>query len=102
MAVVIRLRRMGHKKAPYYRIVVADSRNKRDGRFLETLGTYHPISPERLTQHTVKKERVEYWLSVGAKPTETVWSILKKNGIPKPIKSPKKKKNKVDSSVNGN
>ena len=93
MSVVIRLKRMGQKKAPYYRIVVTDSRNKRDGRFIETVGSYQPVAPESKGQHTVKKERIEYWLSVGAQPSETVWSILKKDGILKPIKKiPKKKK----------
>lgn len=94
MAVVIRLRRMGQKKAPYYRIVVTDSRNKRDGRFIETVGTYQPVAPMRLGQHTVKKDRIEHWISVGAQPSETVWSILKKEGISKKIKSRKKKEKK--------
>ncbi|EKD27625.1 MAG: 30S ribosomal protein S16 [uncultured bacterium] len=90
MAVVIRLRRIGHKKAPYYRIVVTDSRNKRDGRFIETLGMYQPISPDHMPKFTIEKERCEYWISQGAQPTDTVWSMLKKSGIPKPLKQKKK------------
>ena len=72
----IRLRRMGAKKAPYYRIVVADSRSPRDGRFIEELGTYDPMAEgEKLK---VDLERVKYWVSNGAQPTDTVRGLLKK------------------------
>ena len=78
MATVLRLTRRGAKKRPYYRIVVADSRFPRDGRFLEILGTYHPIEqPDK--QIVVKQDRVKYWLSKGAKPSVTVRSLIKKH-----------------------
>ncbi len=76
--VKIRLRRMGAKKKPFYRIVVADSRYPRDGRFIEELGTYNPLtSPAEIT---VDSERVAAWIKTGAQPTETVKSLLKKAG----------------------
>lgn len=90
MAVVIRLRKMGHKKAPYFRLVVTDKRSKRDGRFIEIVGIYHPLVAGNIKE-TVDKERIGYWLSQGAQPSDTVWSILKRNGIKKPNKlAPKK------------
>ena len=75
--VKIRLRRMGAKKAPYYRIVVADSRSPRDGRCIEELGTYDP-SADCAQKLTVDLERVKYWVSNGAQPTDTVRGLLKK------------------------
>ena len=75
--VKIRLRRMGAKKAPYYRIVVADSRSPRDGRCIEELGTYDP-SAEGASKLSVDLERVKYWVSNGAQPTDTVRGLLKK------------------------
>jgi len=75
MAVKIRLARHGAKKRPFYRIVVADSESKRDGRFLEIVGTYDPVpDPVKVT---LKEERVKYWMDQGAKPTDTVRSLLK-------------------------
>ena len=79
MAVKIRLRRMGAKKAPFYRIVVADSRYPRDGRFIEEIGTYNPMTEP--TTVTVDAEKAKKWIANGAQPTETVKSLLKKNGI---------------------
>lgn len=79
MAVKIRLRRMGAKKSPYYRIVVADSRYPRDGRFIEEIGTYNPLSDP--AQITVDAEKAKQWISNGAQPTDTVKAILKKNGV---------------------
>jgi len=79
MAVKIRLRRMGAKKAPFYRIVVADSRYPRDGRFIEEVGYYDPTKePSAISVDT---EKVKKWLSTGAQPTDTVKTILKKEGI---------------------
>ena len=75
--VKIRLRRMGAKKAPYYRIVVADSRAPRDGRCIEEIGTYDP-SAEGSSKISVDLERVKYWVSNGAQPTDTVRGLLKK------------------------
>jgi len=77
--VKIRLRRMGAKKAPFYRIVVADSRYPRDGRFIEEVGYYNPMT-NPITVN-VDAEKVQKWLDNGAQPTETVKSILVKNGL---------------------
>ena len=73
--------RMGRKNRPYYRIGAFDAREERDGRIIENLGTYDPMESNNEKQVTLKKDRVEYWLSVGAKPTESVASVLKKFGI---------------------
>lgn len=79
MAVKIRLARYGSKKRPFYRIVVADGRYPRDGRFLETVGTYNPmVEPSEVT---MKPDRIQYWLSQGALPTSTVGSLIKKEGV---------------------
>ncbi|MDD5901980.1 MAG: 30S ribosomal protein S16 [Oscillospiraceae bacterium] len=75
--VKIRLRRMGAKKAPYYRIIVADSRSPRDGRFIEELGVYDPMA-EGEQKIKVDMERAQYWIANGAQPTETVRGLLKK------------------------
>ena len=78
MAVKIRLKRMGKIRTPYYRIVVADSRTKRDGRVIEEIGTYNPkTEPSTIN---VVSERAQYWLGVGAQPTEAVAAILKLTG----------------------
>jgi small subunit ribosomal protein S16 len=79
MAVKIRLTRKGTKKKPFYRIVAADVEAPRNGRFIETLGTYDPMmEPAKVT---LKEERVNYWLKEGAQPTTTVRSLLKKEGV---------------------
>ena len=75
--VKIRLRRMGAKKAPYYRIVVADSRAPRDGRFIEEIGTYDPMA-EGAAKIKVDMDRAKYWVANGAQPTYTVRGLLKK------------------------
>ena len=77
MAVKIRLRRMGAKKAPYYRVVVADSRYPRDGRFIEEIGTYNPLTDPA----TIDAEKAKAWIANGAQPTDTVKALLKKNGV---------------------
>ena len=77
--VKIRLRRMGAKKAPFYRIVVADSRFPRDGRFIEEIGTYNPMLEP--SEFKVDAEKVREWMKNGAQPTETVKTLLKKEGI---------------------
>ena len=79
MAVKIRLRRMGAKGAPFYRIVVADSRFPRDGRFIEELGTYNPLTNP--AEIKVDAERVHQWVKNGAQPTDTVRGLLKKAGV---------------------
>ncbi len=78
MAVKIRLKRLGKIRAPYYRIVVADSRTKRDGRVIEEIGKYHPTEEPSFIE--VNSERAQYWLSVGAQPTEQVTALLKLSG----------------------
>ena len=88
MAVKLRLKRMGSKAKPFYRIVAADSRSPRDGRFLEVVGTYNPIKGSDTV--TVSEEKALYWLSNGAIPTETVRSILSKQGIMKKFADLKK------------
>ena len=78
MAVKIRLKRLGKIRAPYYRIVVADSRTKRDGRAIEEIGKYHPTQEPSLIE--IDRERAQYWLGVGAQPTEQVMALLKITG----------------------
>ncbi|WP_394552391.1 30S ribosomal protein S16 [Agromyces sp. MMS24-JH15] len=78
MAVKIRLKRLGKIRAPYYRIVVADSRTKRDGRVIEEIGKYHPTEEPSFIE--VDSDRAQYWLGVGAQPTEQVLAILKLTG----------------------
>lgn len=79
MSVKIRLARHGAKKSPHYRIVVADIESPRDGRFLEIVGTYNPLPDP--AEVKIKQERVQYWLGQGAIPTDTVKSLLKKEGF---------------------
>ncbi len=81
MAVKIRLKRMGQKKAPFYRIVVSDSRSPRDGKFIEEIGTYDPT--QEPTAFKIDEEAAKRWISNGAQPTETVGNLLKKAGITK-------------------
>jgi len=79
MAVKIRLARHGAKKRPFYRIVVADSESPRDGRFIESVGTYSPLQDPAAV--SLKTERVKYWIEQGAQLTDTVRNILKKEGV---------------------
>lgn len=76
MAVAIRLRRQGAKNRPYYKIVVADNRSPRDGKFIEIIGTYDP--KQEGENYTIELDRAEYWLGVGARPSQTVASIINK------------------------
>ncbi len=78
MAVKIRLKRFGKKRAPFYRVVVMDSRTKRDGRAIEEVGKYHPTEEPSIIE--INSDRVQYWLSVGAQPTEQVAALLKLTG----------------------
>ncbi|WP_418277317.1 30S ribosomal protein S16 [Isoptericola jiangsuensis] len=78
MAVKIRLKRLGKIRAPYYRVVVADSRTKRDGRVIEEIGKYHPTEEPSLIE--ISSERAQYWLGVGAQPTEQVAALLRVTG----------------------
>ena len=79
MAVKIRLRRMGKKKAPFYRVVVADSRYPRDGRFIEEIGYYDPT--KNPAEVKIDADKAKQWISNGAQPTDTVKALLKKNGV---------------------
>ena len=81
MAVKMRLRRMGAKKAPFYRVVVADERSPRDGKFIDEIGYYNPLTNPADVK--IDAEKAEKWLANGAQPTETVKSLLKKSGIVK-------------------
>jgi len=104
VAVKIRLKRLGKIRSPHYRIVVADSRTKRDGRSIEEIGKYHPKNDPSLIE--VDSERAQYWLSVGAQPTEAVVALLKRTGdwqkfsgdtSPSGVEPQKEKKNKLDA-----
>src|SRR5688572_30601730 len=77
MAVSIRLRREGARNRPYYKVVVADSRSPRDGKFIEIIGTYDPKKPDH--NSTLKLDRIDHWISKGAQPSDTVRSLIKKN-----------------------
>ncbi|MBQ8497602.1 MAG: 30S ribosomal protein S16 [Clostridia bacterium] len=79
MSVKIRLKRIGAKKAPFYRVVVADSRYPRDGRFIEEIGYYNPLTNP--VEIKIDSEKAQKWIATGAQPTETVKSLLKKAGI---------------------
>ncbi len=92
MAVKLRLKRMGGKQKPFYRIVAADSRSPRDGKFIELVGTYNPIKGQEVV--TVDEEKALKWLNNGAEPTETVRSIFSSQGIMKKYADSKAKKSK--------
>lgn len=94
MAVKIRLTRMGRKKSPYYRLVVADSRFQRDGRFLEIIGYYHPLVKEGENQLKINEVKALTWLSRGARPSDTVRSIFSRLGIMKKFHESRAKKDK--------
>ncbi|MDT3400058.1 30S ribosomal protein S16 [Streptomyces sp. B1866] len=101
MAVKIKLKRLGKIRSPHYRIVIADSRTRRDGRAIEEIGLYHPVqNPSRIE---IDSERAQYWLGVGAQPTESVLALLKKTGdwqkfkglpAPAPLLQPEEKADK--------
>lgn len=81
MAVVLRLKRIGRKNRPFFRICVMDKRTRRDGRAIEELGHYDPLDPKEGKQFVLNEERAKFWLSQGAQPSETVLSFLKERGI---------------------
>ena len=83
MAVRIRLKRVGRRKRPSYRMAAMDSRQARDSRVIEELGSYDPLDRDEAKQVVLKRERIEYWLGVGAQPSDTVQRILQKHGIGK-------------------
>ncbi len=88
MAVKIRLKRMGSNKKPFYRIVVADSRSPRDGKFIEEIGFYNPVSQPK--QVKINDEKAVKWLSNGAQPTDTVKTLFVKNGVMEKFEASKK------------
>ena len=88
MAVKIRLKRMGSNKKPFYRIVVADSRSPRDGKFIEEIGYYNPVSQPK--QVKINDEKAVKWLSNGAQPTDTVKTLLFNNGVMEKFEASKK------------
>jgi len=90
--VKIRLQRFGSAKKPFYRIVAADALVKRDGRFLEIVGTYDPVNKDKAQQVKLDSEKVINWLKVGAQPTDTVKSILRKAGLLKEFADSKESK----------
>ncbi len=81
MAVRLRLKRFGRRNRPSYRLAAMDGANQRDGRVVEELGYYDPANKNEAAQVKLNAERIQYWLSVGARPTDTVRDLLKKNGI---------------------
>ena len=81
MSVKIRMKRMGRSGRPFYRLHAIDGRTRRDGRAIEELGFFDPLAKDKDKAIQLKKERIEYWLGVGAQPSETVGQLLKKNGI---------------------
>ena len=81
MAVVLRLKRIGRKNRPFFRICVMDKRTRRDGRAIEELGHYAPVDPEKGKHFVINEERAKHWLALGAQPSETVASFLKERGI---------------------
>ncbi len=90
--VTIRMKMMGRKHRPFFRVCAMDSKTQRDGRPIEELGTYDPMVRDTAKRYVINKERVEYWLGVGAQPSERVWVLLKKIGIqPRPKKKRKKR-----------
>ena len=97
MAVKIRLTRMGDKKSPFYRIVVADSRKARDGAYIEKLGTFNPLTDP--AEVTLDVEKTQKWLSNGAQPTETARTLLVRQGVLQPLtkNAPKTDKKKKES-----
>ena len=97
MAVKIRLTRMGDKKSPFYRIVVADSRKARDGAYIEKLGTFNPLTDP--AEVTLDVEKTKKWLSNGAQPTETARTLLVRQGVLQPLtkNAPKTDKKKKES-----
>jgi small subunit ribosomal protein S16 len=102
MAVSLRLKRLGRKNHPFYRLNAIDSRSPRDGRVIEELGHYDPVNKDKDKQFVAKIERCQYWLSVGAVPSETVSTLLKKAGVEhKSLRLPKPGKPKAAPAAEG-
>ena len=86
--VTIRLSRGGAKKRPFYTVVVTDSRNRRDGRYIERVGFFNPIASGKETRLSLNQERIQYWLSTGAQPSDRVNSLIKESGRQPPAQEP--------------
>lgn len=95
MAVGIRLKRLGRRNRPFYRICVMDTRTRRDGRAIEELGFYDPVNPEKGKHFELNEERTRHWIEQGARPSETVATFLKERGIIIPASSRKRRKKKA-------
>lgn len=93
----IRMKKMGRKHRPFYRVCAIDSRQPRDGRAIEELGTYDPMVRDTERRYVLKKERVEYWLKVGAQPSDRVVTLLKKVGVVLPVKAKKKRRKRNET-----
>ena len=98
MSVKLRLKRMGRRHRPFYRIAVMDAKTPRGGKTVEIIGHYDPLVEDPARATALKKERAEYWLSVGAEPSLTVMSILRKHDVGMPIKAARKKRRKKKES----
>ena len=97
MAVKMRLTRMGDKKSPFYRIVVSDSRQSRDGKYIEQIGYFNPVATPEVVK--IDKEKAEKWLKNGAEVTDTVKALLTKNGVEMPVKKAKSKPAKKEAKT---
>lgn len=92
MAVGIRLKRLGRRNRPFFRICVMDVRKRRDGRAIEELGYYDPVHPDKGRHYELNEERTRHWIEQGARPSETVATFLKERGIEIPVKSRKRRR----------
>jgi small subunit ribosomal protein S16 len=99
IVVKIRLHRFGKTKKPFYRIVVVDSRKRRDGAYIESVGFYNPVATEKEELYRINLERAEYWLNQGAWPTDTVLSLFKKAGVKLPKFIQKEQERKVQERI---
>ena len=99
MVVKLRMKRFGRLNLPTYRVVAADSRSPRDGRIIEALGYYLPLMPREQEQLKLNAERISYWLSVGAQPSETVTSMLKRTGIALPTRKKRERKKSKEEDL---
>ncbi len=100
MAVVLRLKRFGRRNRPFYRICVMDARTRRDGRVIEELGHYDPVgSSDNELKFELNAERAQYWVSVGAQPSETVASLLKRSGVTYLSKSQRRRAKKASKAA---
>ncbi len=98
MAVVLRLKRLGRRNRPFYRICVMDTHTRRDGRAIEELGHYDPVNPDLGKHFELNEERTRHWIEQGARPSETVASMIRERGIEIPLSRRKRRRQKQQSS----